>query len=143
LLLREFRRKSIAIVKLFGLVIVVGGVGLFVWHLGISALLTGELEIPRKYSSTPKVIVTPQHAAGFYYGFLVLYLFFGAGAFLGAVGLTWRFLRGTPETREEMLALQTRLPKDQSRIILRSIIIFVFVPLVAICLIMVFTILKS
>lgn len=117
--------------------------GAFLLYLVYSALSSGQLKIPTKSSSRPATIVTPSSGTVFYFGFLLLYAFSGFAFISAPVVIAWRFWRASPYERESMLMTHMSSRGRRPPRILRALLIFVAVPLVAIFIIMFATILKS
>jgi hypothetical protein len=117
--------------------------GAFLLYLAYSALSSGQLKIPTKSSSRPATIVTPSDGTVFYFGFLLLYAFSGFTFILAPLMIALRFWRATPDQRRRMLIEHMPTSSKRPPRILRTLLIFVAVPLVAIFIIMFATILKS
>jgi len=93
-----------------------------------SGVALGELAIPKKFGSSPSVMVSPMHGALFYYGLLIFYAVAGATCvampFIGA----WRFWRADPIRREIML-FSFRPSKARNSVnVWRTLFLFVVVP---------------
>ena len=129
--MRNPRPSNIAgIARLFGgvvLALLVGVALLFEFHSGVES---GELAVPSKYSSSPRVMVSPIHGAMIYYGLLVFYAVAGsacvAAPFIGA----WQFWRADPIRRETMLFFFRPSRAWRSVNVWRSLFLFVVVPFV-------------
>ena len=124
------RSNIAAIARLVGaiiLVLLVGVVLLFQFHSGV---VSGELAAPRKYSSSPSVMVSPMHGAMFYYGLLIFYAVTGSACIaMPFIGVR-KFLRADPIRRETML-FSFRPSKARSSVnVWRSLFLFVVVPFV-------------
>ncbi len=135
--------NQIAMLRLVGwcLGFLAGG-GLFL-YMAYTTLSTGVFEIPRRFSSGLGLIVSPSRLPVLYYGFLIGYAA-GGFAFISApVVIAWRFWRATPHERESMLMMHIPSRGNRPARILRTLLIFVAVPLVAIFIIIFATILKS
>ena len=100
---------------------------LFQFHSGV---VSGELAAPRKYSSSPSVMVSPMHGAMFYYGLLIFYAVTGSACIaMPFIGVR-KFLRADPIRRETML-FSFRPSKARSSVnVWRSLFLFVVVPFV-------------
>lgn len=112
-------------------------------YLAYGAISSGQLKIPTKYSSSPTVFVTPSYGSVFYYGFLLIYAFAGFAFSSAPFMIAWRFWRATPDQRERMLTPHMHSTSKRPTRILRTLLLFVIVPLVALFIIMIATILKS
>jgi hypothetical protein len=117
-----------------------GAVALFQAFL---ALADGQLQVPRKYSSSPVVVVSPTVAAPIYYALLLIYVAVGVASVALAVSAVWRLWRATPAQRSVILAPLAPSLRRQPVRLLRSLLLFVAVPFVALVIIVFYTISKS
>lgn len=93
-------------------------------------LVLGELEVPKKFSSDPTIIVTRTYGAFIYYFLLIVYFFFGFACIAISFFNVWKLWHATPMQREVM-GMTFQPPKTRRRAKFgRSLFIFVVVPFV-------------
>ena len=117
--------------------------GAFFLFLGFIAVDDGQLKIPRKLSSNPATIVSPEQGAALYYGFLLFYVAIGGAAVASAFAGTWRLWRSSPLERPIILAAVISSRSHRPLRIFRSVLLFGLVPLGAIVIIMFALILQA
>jgi hypothetical protein len=142
----KLKRKSgrgLAIMKLFGICIATLALGALCFFLVQRSLLSGELKIPGKFSSGPASIVSHSQLPAVYYGLLTLVAAGGFASISAVFMIAWLFWRATPEQREVILMMYMPLTSKRRPRVLRPLLLFVAVPLVAVFIIMIIKILKS
>lgn len=135
--------NQIAILRLVGFCFGILAAATLCLYMAYTTLYTGVFEIPRKFSSGPGLIVSPSRLPVLYYGFLIGYTAIGLALVAAPVVIAWRFWRATPYKRESMLMRHMPSPSKPPVRILRILMLFVMVPLIAIFIIMIAIVIKS
>lgn len=117
----------VRVVCAFALAFLAGAVLLMHFYFGVALQ---ELEVPRKYSSEPVVMVSPVRGALIYYGLMFFYAVAGVACIATSFFSAWRFWRADPIQREVLL-FAYRPSKTRSSVnVWRSLFLFVVVPFV-------------
>jgi hypothetical protein len=141
-MLTKYRAVLIPLIKWAGVMTIACAVGVLLLYLAYHGFISGELEFPRKYSSTPKFIATPTHSPWIFYLLLLVYISLGIVLVTTPFLAVRRLRRATPFQRAMMLG--TFAPKKRQPLrILRSLVLFGVIPLIVMVMIMFATILRA